>query len=92
MSDESDKKQSDTEIDEAQRSTQRLSQEEQARGYLKSLADHDYVEEIRNGLVSARRLTRKEWVVMITADGLEIYTMDEVGPAVDPEDGDENAS
>ncbi|MFW5968199.1 MAG: hypothetical protein ACOCV2_11805 [Persicimonas sp.] len=51
-----------------QDNTTQTSQDEQVRGYLKSLTDTVFVEELREALAHARRLTGKQWRVIVTTD------------------------
>lgn len=48
--------------------TMQTSQDEQVRGYLESLTDTDFVDELREALGYARRLTGKNWTITITTE------------------------
>lgn len=58
-------------------STLQTSQEDQAKGYLKSLADDGFIDELQSALAHAKRLTKKEWSVTVTADGVDIESRDD---------------
>lgn len=51
-----------------QDSTTQTSQDEQVRGYLESLTEAGFVDELREALAHARRLTGKQWRIIVTTD------------------------
>jgi hypothetical protein len=56
--------------------TLQTSQADQARGYLESLSDNDFMGEIQSALENAQRLTKQHWTVVVTADNVEIRCQD----------------
>ncbi len=52
--------------------TMRTSQSEQVRGYLESLTDMEFIDELQSALEHARRLTSNDWTIVITAEKLTI--------------------
>jgi hypothetical protein len=53
--------------------TLRTSQNDQARGYLESLADNDFMAELQSALEQAQRLTKQTWTLTISSDAIEIH-------------------
>ena len=69
--------QGDDRVESADSSTLRTSQDEQAKGYLESLTDNDFLAELQSALKNARRLTKKPWKVVVTAEDIEICCQDD---------------
>jgi hypothetical protein len=59
-------------LESASRNTMETSQADQARGYLESLAENEFVEELQRALESAERLSGQRWTLVITAEGVDI--------------------
>lgn len=59
-------------VESSDSSTLRTSQTDQARGYLESLANNDFMGEIQSALEHAQRLTKQSWKLVITAGDVEI--------------------
>jgi hypothetical protein len=63
----------DHQVASSDSSTLRTSQSDQARGYLESLTDNDFMGEIQSALEHAQRLTKQSWKLIITSDNVEIH-------------------
>lgn len=58
--------------------TMRTSQSEQVRGYLESLTDMEFIDELQSALKYARRLTTRDWKIVITSERITIQGDQEV--------------
>ncbi|QDG49624.1 hypothetical protein FIV42_02370 [Persicimonas caeni] len=76
MSNTTPREQGGDHVQTADVSTLQTSQEDQAKGYLESLTDDDFIGELQSALEHAKRLTKKEWSVTVTADNVEIESRD----------------
>ncbi|MFP4599739.1 MAG: hypothetical protein ACLFVJ_15885 [Persicimonas sp.] len=52
--------------------TMRTSQSEQVRGYLESLTDMEFIDELQSALEHAQRLTTRDWKIVITSEQITI--------------------
>lgn len=77
MSNTKHREQGDDHVETVDSSTLRTSQDEQAKGYLESLTNDDFISELQSALKNAQRLTKKSWKVVVTADDVEIRCQDD---------------
>ncbi len=72
MAEMTQQEQGGDQVGSTERSTMQTTHDDQARGYLESLAEGEFIAELQSALRHAHRLTKKDWKIVITRDEVEI--------------------